>query len=733
MAEGNNQGVVNPVLNFLRTPAPAGITGRGKSNIKQDRLSFQREKLSSSIENLEKAKIKTYAGKSHFVVKMFKDSNAPTYTPTDLFNERVGCKIISPSYSGYLVEFDEDSLSSISETIKTSTKSEAKVDISRVDEIALFDSSEVLRGRDVSTFWDDKDTDSTFFNIWLTPFNDVDARTVVSEELKNLYKKGLVLFGDSKFDIEGSERSGPNELHKVISRYIESGKESLSVIIRNKDDFSRIITSGAVYRIERTAPLKTNKMSPGTGLEPIPSKIMNNDLPTVVVVDGGHSANSYNGLVAATIDCLISDYDADKRHGNQIISVVVQGHAWNNNLKLPELDCKFISVQAIAKEGVKPQPSPTQFVDYLDHTAQKIKKLSSVWNLSFNEESSMYNPNDVSYLGDKISSIARKYSILPIISIGNKSAGSKDDRLSPPADCEAALTISGRQAENGLPYDACNISLRGPGPAGMLKPDMSWFSELRVLGGNTEVGTSYSAPLVASLAAHAFQHLKDPTPDLVKALLINRTEVDNHDNALGYGTPWDHTHLPWVCSPDTITLAWHSKLKVGFRHYWRDIPLPKEMLGKGNKLSGEATLTAILNPIKSTELGNNYFSTRLEVALQATAVSGKSRSIINKKQVKRLSAEEQENFKWNPVRHVRGKLSGKIVSGSVRLYARIYARDLYQYSINSHHELEEQDVAFVLTLKKTGSGQNLYKSVLQELGNDVEPHVGVDQSVDIEL
>jgi hypothetical protein len=65
--------------------------------------------------------------------------------------------------------------------------------------------------------------------------------------------------------------------------------------------------------------------------------------------------------------------------------------------------------------------------------------------LSFNEISPSDGNDEISYLGHEISAIAREFSILPVISIGNVSE-SNASRLCPPADCEAALTISGRQS-----------------------------------------------------------------------------------------------------------------------------------------------------------------------------------------------------------------------------------------------------------------------------------------------
>jgi hypothetical protein len=735
MAEINGRNVSNPVLRLLKDATPKSVTGGGKSEVSivRARLEKQRKFLSNAIDSIEINELSSRAGKSHLVVRMFEDSSAPSYTPGDLFNEKVGCKIVAPSYDGYMVEAEVSSLNEVAKKIRTSTSIKDKVDISRVESVKCFSSEDVLRGRDVDSLWPGDEAGEPHFNIWLMPFNSSEARNIVANEIRELYGSEDISFGDEKYDIDfvkGYDSGGGIE--NSLSEYVDNGRASVSVKVKSKEAFGKIVSSGAVYRVERASPLNTNKVAPGAGDEPVPGDIDAEGLPTVVIVDGGHSAKSYKILETLNIPPLVPDHEADQKHGNQIASVVVHGHAWNNNLKLPGLDCKFVAAQAITKVGVPSQPTLEQFVGYLDAVAKHSREHSSVWNLSFNEEGPTPYADDVSLLGHKISNIARKYHVLPIISIGNVSPSNADGKLCPPADCEAALTVSGRQAKDGVPDEPCNVSLRGPGPAGMQKPDLSWFSELRVIGGVTETGTSYSAPLVSSLAAHTFQKLKNATPDLVKALLINRSEIERHDASLGYGTPWSQENLPWVCSHDTVTLAWTSKLKAGFAHYWRDIPIPEDMLDEDNKLSGEAVFTAILNPKKSEELGRHYFSTRLEVALQAETASGRIDNLIKKAPANHLSKKEKEDLKWNPVRHQRSRLSTKIKPGTARVYARIYARDLYQYDMGSHHDLEEQEVAFVLTLKKEGSGDALFNSMVKDLGSDVEYSVEIDQDVEID-
>lgn len=90
--------------------------------------------------------------------------------------------------------------------------------------------------------------------------------------------------------------------------------------------------------------------------------------------------------------------------------------------------------------------------------------------------------------------------------------------------------------------------------------------------------------------------------------------------------------------------------------------------------------------------------------------------------------------KWHPVRrHTRdfSKRGGIGFSGtSMRLNARIFARDLFQFGHTSHHDLGEQEVAFVLTLTDGSDTDAIYNSMAQQLSTFVESAV-VGQEIDI--
>jgi hypothetical protein len=91
-----------------------------------------------------------------------------------------------------------------------------------------------------------------------------------------------------------------------------------------------------------------------------------------------------------------------------------------------------------------------------------------------------------------------------------------------------------------------------------------------------------------------------------------------------------------------------------------------------------------------------------------------------------------ELAKWSPVRHHSKSFSGVAIDNDkIRLYARIFTRDLYQFGYSTHHELDEQDVAFVLTFKSDEKDPSIYNSMKQRLANNVEVAT-VEQDIDLD-
>ncbi|WP_349777826.1 S8 family peptidase [Xanthomonas sp. WHRI 6108] len=740
--------VLNPVLTLKRDPRRATVTGRSptEAHIKSDRLDQQRIVLGEQFEEISRRTTGIHAGRSLVAVKMFDDSLAPSHEPDALFRADLGSQLVAPFRGGYLAEVDLNASEAISTIVKTSARTDVRIAVSRISSVTSLGDSDVLGGRTTNSIWDvaTQIDSGRLFTVWLAPFFEAEARTSVVASITKLQEDNLISGindlvgitrepGSDADQLQIQTANSANSLARATREYRQNPFTRLNIAARDVNSLNALIASGSVFRIDPIRQIQATQAPTAPDPErPIPDEQWQ---PIVGVIDGGLFANSYKPMVAWEAPSLVADVSANRAHGNRIASLVVHGSAWNTHLKIPDLVCRLGIAQAIATSDPG-SPARLAFQSYLRSVIARHHGDTKVWNLSFNEPVEPGSPHEMSVLGHDIHKIAREYGILPVISVGNVDHCS-ELRPCPPADCEAALTVGGRIAEADLPGTACPACLGGPGPEGLMKPELSWFSTLRGLGGNQLTGSSFATALVSSLAAHTFHNLKAPTPDLVRALLINTADRNAYEPRLGWGSPCMSHDVPWKCNDDSVTLLWTSELKAGQWYYWEDIPIPPQLIFNG-KLKGRVCLTAILTP-KVSELGAaNYFSTRLQVALQYTTAKGKMGNLAGsmKEDTDPELKARSEHAKWNPVRHHAENIpTGKSFSGTtMRVCARIFARDLYQFGITNNMEIEASQVAFVLTLTgTTGQDGSIYDSVATSLGNYVESAVNdVEVSIQTE-
>lgn len=740
MADDRDPPVLNPVLSLQMDPAPESRRGggKGRESIVHERLEPQQKKLSEDAKNLQSshAKFPVFADKTHLNVRMFPDSLAPSYTPHGLFSPERGCRLVAPLRMGYLVEADINYFPNLLEAIGSPSNCAVQVDLSRVSDIKVFDQHARLRGHSIDDLWQaaPEAEDGRLFIMWFAPFRDRAAREDLIARIGAFSSSEallpVLLATRLPTTTEELEQTLPaatprqSSIARAMRSYRNTGVGRATVRVPSKENLAGLVASGTTFRIDPVRRLQS--ADPGEGAHPPPPLDLD-DSPVVAVIDGGLHAQSYKPAEAWRAPPLFPDSHADHQHGNEVTSLAVHAHAWNNNRNLPALNCRIGTVQAVPNSRGAATFNESELVEYLE-LVSKDHPDTRVWNISANQNGFVSDPEEVSALGHELALLARKYNLLPVISVGNASTGNSR-RPSPPADCEAAIVVGGRQADaDGNPSQACPACLRGPGPDGMLKPDVSWFSNLRMLGGIIKTGSSYSTPLVSSLAAHTFAALRDPTPDLVKALCINAAELEEHDPALGWGTPYDG-HMPWACAPGSVTLAWRARLEPGAAYYWNDIPVPPELVRNG-KLYGKARLTAVLNPLVSPFGGANYFSSRLETSLQyLDKPDGKWVPLLGSIRESTIaeSAARSDLKKWQPVRRHDADFSkgqGRQFGGnSFRLYARVYTRDLYQFGWSHHSQAGPQEAAFVLTLWSGENQSSIFDSTVQRLGNFVESAV----------
>ena len=742
MAADDTRPVLNPVLRFTKDPSPRGVTGRGKDAhaIKEARLDKQRRRLAAELNNLAALAVDQpkFAGESVIYASMFDDSLAPTYLPKDLFAREFGARILAPFRSGYLIQLPAGRLSELAAFVGYASRPAALVDISRVETIRFFDEEDASGSLSADEAWAaaPRVNGGRAFMVWLMPLRGNEAAEALLRLVEGLRGEFLLpppsFVDQMQIDLSGAPvelvrslrvAQATDRLNSALRRYRATSTASTTVVVPSLRALTEIVSSGSVFRLEPVRPIQTT--SPGSGAEPdrpIPADI--SAMPIVGVVDGGLTAASYRVAEAWRAPVFVNDGQADHAHGNRVTSLVVQGHDWNNLLDLPSLYCRVGVVQAVPREGSGALIDPESFIQYLDAVMGAFPA-TKVWNLSLNERAPC-DPENVSYLGHQLAVLARKHRVLPVISTGNRPG----ELLQPPADCEAALTAGGRLHDSdGKPANACPVSLPGPGPSGMLKPEVSNFSHVRVIGGLKTSGSSFSAALTSPLAAHTFDRLRDPDPDLAKALTLHASAEGAFDPGQGFGSPTGT--MPWETPSGTVTLQWRARIKPGAAYYW-ELPIPQSMVRSG-KLSGAGKLTAIINPhpLVSDLAGPNYFSVRLETALQVER-GDKFENLLGSIETGRMTEEQARTIdhKWSPVRHHSRRFRAKGFSGSgMRVYARCYTRDLYLYGLGSNDEVPEMDVVFVLTLASPDGSDAIFGEIRAALGAFVDVatvEVGVD-------
>lgn len=735
MADTPRRPLLNPVLRLKKDPRPESISGGGKNayGIKTERLDGQRRLLATQFRDLaEQADAQPhFNGHTIVYASMFDDSLAPTWTPSDLFQSARGARLVAPYRTGYLIEIAARRLGAYANLIGNTQLAKDEVDISRVEYVRFFSEEDPASAGSLNDLWvaAPETENGRAFVVWLMPFKDDDAAEQLLQTFSSL-RDGVIdapppLLESFRENLDTPvpaamrrslrvAASAGDRVNMAMREYRQKRRSRTTVIVPSRRALGRLVASGAIFRIDPVQPLGST--SPGTGREPerpLPEDMT--DFPIVGVVDGGLTAGSYRHAEAWRVPPFVRDGIADTRHGNRVTSLIVQGHDWNNNLTLPPLYCQVGTVQAVAKKSARVFVDPQDFIAYLDGVMAANPE-TRVWNFSLNYEESC-QLDCVSPLGHDIAMLARKHDVLPIISVGNKPG----DRLQPPADCEAAITVGGRLSNRGAPAGECPVSHCGPGPSSMLKPELSHFSHVRAIGGSVIQGSSFATALTSPLAAHTMTRLREASPDLVKALLLHNADGHAYDPALGFGTPGAST-LPWECRPGSVTLQWTASLRPGAAFYW-ELPIP-ESLRKTGKLKGMGALTAVLNPhpMITDYAGPNYFSVRLNTALQFHR-GDKVHNLLGSLDTDRIAEQEARaiDHKWSPIRHhARTFRSIGFDGDTLRVYARVYARDLYLYPYGSAEEIPEMDTVFVLSLGTGNEDDDVYNELRDQLGAFVE-------------
>jgi hypothetical protein len=386
------------------------------------------------------------------------DSLAPSHTPDDMFSNVTGCQLVAPCRHGYVVEAEIAALPRLAAAIQNPVSFAVQSDISRVSTVAAFSTADRLRRHSAEQLWNaaPADDDGRLFVLWLAPFHNREAQEDVLREVAALSNRVIL---PTFTAIQLASRGTPvppggaltaqrqSSIARAMRMYRNTGIGRATVRVPTPEALNQLIASGVSHRIDPVRPIRV--AAPGEGTEPPPPTV-SADSPIVGVVDGGLHAASYSASEAWRAPPLVSNAQADRRHGNAITSLVVQGHAWNTNRLLPELTCRVGTVQAVPHVSANRRFDERELIDYLAAVVRAHPE-THVWNISANQEGPQFDPDEISVLGHEITELARAANILPVVSVGNARNGTRT-RLNPPGDSEAAITVgAGKRMRGAAP------------------------------------------------------------------------------------------------------------------------------------------------------------------------------------------------------------------------------------------------------------------------------------------
>lgn len=675
-------------------------------------------------------------------VAMDKESLATTHTPDDLFSRERWCRIVGSWRSGYIVEIQCSSLSTLTSRVERPNNNQI-CDIYRIDGLGLFADALKTSGV-IESSWNEALPDRSgrrLFSVRLPSFKSSNARKAAAQRLSDMMASGTLalrklpsMAGARLLTTTGAQdsdetyspllsnwASGAAETSNFVQKLMAAAETveeipSIPVGISSIDVLENLVASGVAVNWEAVQALRpVDAPEAEEDVSPLPPL---DGAPVVGVIDGGYHGNRYLPAIAWRHDPLIPDAVAAKAHGDRITAIVVEGHIPTRSTAGEPLNCRVGVVQALPDRLAAVPWSTPRFLRYLDEVLAAHPD-THVWNLSANMERECAH-DEVSDLAHGLSELMRRHNKLFVISAGNRPED-EPVRIAPPADCEPALVVSGRQHVAGLPGGPCPVSRVGLGPEGMLKPDTSWYSDFLAPNGTLMYGTSYAAALISRLAAHTWEHLTEPTPALVRALILNSCDLDKYCHQLGFGTPLQ-PQLPWVCSQNGVVIAWSWPMKAKERYYWRGIKVPPSLI-KDGRFVGKAKLSVVLSPVVQRR-GQNYVSTRVEATLRVPSSPRPARVVGSMDLKTRELTARRDDFKWQPVRCYSARFTEtngpKLTPDqTLEVYARVYWRNDFQYT-DEYMDNCEMMVTFAIALEAEDSEADTYNEFSRLMRGEVD-------------
>lgn len=333
----------------------------------------------------------------------------------------------------------------------------------------------------------------------------------------------------------------------------------------------------------------------------------------------------------------------DKSHGTFIAGILnygdeLEGKDWTGTRPFKITEAVIFPNN---KFGYIDEPMMIEFMREAIKKHPEVK----VWNFSIGNETAIKD-DQYSDFAKSLDALQDEYGVLIIKAAGNcinflKAA--PRGRITEASESIRSLTV-GSLAHDKRDHDISAVnhpspfSMVGPGCADVIKPDLVHYGgNVGMINGKADingvksfsadgklckaVGTSYSAPRVAALAAELAGSLKEEfNADLIKALLIHSAkhpeefESDLYDriSQIGFGMPSKIGDILFN-DPNEVTLILRDAVDKGSNIKIMDFPFPQSLVKDGH-FYGQVKITLVTSPEVNSYHGAEYIQTDVDAA-----------------------------------------------------------------------------------------------------------------------
>ncbi|MFA6963830.1 MAG: S8 family peptidase [Patescibacteria group bacterium] len=500
---------------------------------------------------------------------------------------------------------------------------------------------------------------------------------------------------------------------------------------------------------------------------------------TVAVIDSGIKHPLIDKFVSLQYNSLLANQGIDNNHGTFVASRLLFGDNITGQISANR---RLIPISKIIDSQILFGPNSnykdaTKITKAIENVANRHSDVF-VYNLSINENKSI-EEDDVSDLTAKVDEIAREKDILIVCSAGNNTCypGNKYEEIfddcnlsaivASPGDALNVLTVGSIAADasadcycgKGLPSPFTRRGGYGKSgyAEGIKKPELvesggnikidpsgSYQRPFLTASSNSfgvegidmnglskDIGTSFSAPLIARQSALLYDYIinsnipnvldiRKNRVNLVKSLLIHSTSLreqtritsDSVKKAYGFGIPdWS---IPIQDDDENkVTFMYCDILENDNKKHKLNIELPQNLVGKNIGF----IFTLVYNPPTNKNFPKNYnmievgASVRImEPTIDENGEEGNKPDNVNPKNGQ-WNWENYKNQKFNVIHFQGQKMAVKTPFLQINISMNVYS-EYEKQNLGSPGNIK-QPYSFVLTIIDKEGSNNIRESIIQ--------------------